>query len=147
MLREAAPFRRVISCRMFAVGRVSRGRPGRLMVDVRAQRGAAEQELSMISRAEQLDTEAQAREAGGDVADERPEGAEETRNRLLDRAADSAPDLAELLGTYYRHVPGEEFAQDEPADLVAAVRAHRGLAAERVAGRAVVRVFNPDPET
>ncbi|MHA6802746.1 NAD-glutamate dehydrogenase [Salinifilum ghardaiensis] len=101
----------------------------------------------MISRAGQLDVDATARGAGGDVTDERGESSDGMRNRLLSRAAESAPDLAELLGTYYRHVPGEEFAQDEPAYLAATVRAHRALAAERVSGRAVVRVFNPDPDT
>ncbi|GAA2817073.1 NAD-glutamate dehydrogenase [Saccharopolyspora taberi] len=68
---------------------------------------------------------------------------ERTRNRLLDRAVESAPELAELLWTYYRHVPADELVDDEPADLVGALRSHRQLAATRVAGRPVVKIFNP----
>ncbi|QUH00531.1 NAD-glutamate dehydrogenase [Saccharopolyspora erythraea] len=73
----------------------------------------------------------------------RPEAPEQARNRLLDRAVEAAPELAELLWTYYRHVPAEELVDDEPADLVGALRSHRELAAARVAGRPVVKIFNP----
>lgn len=99
----------------------------------------------MISKSGQLSTEHTAR--GGapvDNADEPPEAPELARDRLLRRAAASAPDLADLLHKYYRHVPPEEVADDDPGDLVGAVRSHRELAAHRVAGRPVVRIFNPD---
>ncbi|GAA4613488.1 NAD-glutamate dehydrogenase [Saccharopolyspora hordei] len=75
---------------------------------------------------------------------ERSENPELVKSRLLDRAADNAPDLAELLRAYYRHVPAEELVVDEPADLVGALRSHLELAATRVAGRPLVQVFNPD---
>ena len=71
--------------------------------------------------------------------DEDPERA---KDRLLDRAADSAPELADLLRTYYRHVPAEEL-DDDPADLAGALRAHRALARQRPVGRPLVRLVNP----
>ncbi|MGW1677960.1 NAD-glutamate dehydrogenase [Saccharopolyspora sp. NPDC002376] len=80
----------------------------------------------------------------GDSAGDRSENPEIVKTRLLNRAAESAPELAELLRAYYRHVPAEELVDDEPADLVGALRSHHRLAASRVAGRPLVQIFNPD---
>ncbi|HJT03805.1 MAG TPA: NAD-glutamate dehydrogenase [Pseudonocardiaceae bacterium] len=52
-------------------------------------------------------------------------------------------DLAELITQYYRLVPAEELASAEPAELAAAVKSHLALAAQRVPGRALVRLLNP----
>jgi glutamate dehydrogenase len=54
-------------------------------------------------------------------------------------------DLTELITQYYRLVPADELATAEPAELAAAVRSHLALAAERVPGRALVRLLNPTP--
>jgi glutamate dehydrogenase len=51
--------------------------------------------------------------------------------------------LAELSVLYYRLVPAEELSTAEPAELAAAVRSHLDLAADRVPGRALVRLLNP----
>ena len=84
--------------------------------------------------------------AGVRAPAEDPEHApERARARLLDRAADAAPELAELLRTYYRHVPAEEI-DDDPADLAGALRAHRELAQQRPVGRPRVRLVNPAPD-
>ncbi|MER7076724.1 glutamate dehydrogenase (NAD) [Saccharopolyspora kobensis] len=84
---------------------------------------------------------------GEDSAGERSGNPEIVKSRLLDRAAETAPELAELLRAYYRHVPAEEFVDDEPADLVGALRSHHRLAATRVAGRPLVQIFNPERTT
>ncbi|SHG89946.1 NAD-glutamate dehydrogenase [Streptoalloteichus hindustanus] len=76
---------------------------------------------------------------------ERTASPEQGREQLLRRAAEAAPELAELIELYYRHVPAEEVVDDRPADLVGAVRSHHDIAVTRVPGRPVVRVFNPDP--
>ncbi|QGK69166.1 NAD-glutamate dehydrogenase [Allosaccharopolyspora coralli] len=68
---------------------------------------------------------------------------EQARDKLLDRAAESAPELSDLLHKYYRHVPAEELADDDPNDLVGALRSHRELARHRASGRPVVKIFNP----
>ncbi len=52
-------------------------------------------------------------------------------------------DLIELIAPYLRLVPAEELSTTEPAELAAAVRSHLALAAERVPGRALVRLLNP----
>ncbi len=98
----------------------------------------------MISQSGQSSTDHTVR--GGDpagAAGRHPENPEQARDRLLERATESAPDLADLLHKYYRHVPPEEVADDEPDDLVGAVRSHHELARQRVAGRPVVDIFNP----
>jgi glutamate dehydrogenase len=51
--------------------------------------------------------------------------------------------LAELIALYYRLVPAEELSTAEPAELAAAVQSHLALAADRVPGRALVRLLNP----
>ncbi|MGH3693937.1 MAG: NAD-glutamate dehydrogenase [Pseudonocardiaceae bacterium] len=58
-------------------------------------------------------------------------------------AALSDRDLIELIAPYLRLVPAEELSAAQPADLAAAVRSHLALAAERVPGRALVRLLNP----
>ncbi|MGW5649066.1 NAD-glutamate dehydrogenase, partial [Saccharopolyspora sp. NPDC003762] len=98
----------------------------------------------MTSNPGQLKTGERPRVAGDDAVGERSENPELAKRRLLDRAVESAPELAELLRAYYRHVPAEELVDDEPADLVGALRSHHRLAAERVAGRPLVQIFNPD---
>src|SRR5699024_10883236 len=100
----------------------------------------------MTSNVEQLNTETTARISGGSVVDDGADNPEQVKKSLLERAGEADPDLAELLGTYYRHVPAEEIVNDEPAALAATLRSHRELATQRVAGRAVVRVFNPGPD-
>ncbi len=52
-------------------------------------------------------------------------------------------DLAELIARYYRLVPAEELSTAGTAELAAAVRSHLALAADRVPGRALVRLLNP----
>jgi glutamate dehydrogenase len=54
-------------------------------------------------------------------------------------------DFVELITEYYRLIPADELATAEPAELAAAVRSHLALAAERVPGRALVRLLNPTP--
>ncbi|WP_235883658.1 NAD-glutamate dehydrogenase [Saccharopolyspora elongata] len=98
----------------------------------------------MTSNPGQLKTGERPRADGDDAVGERSENPELAKRRLLDRAVESAPELAELLRAYYRHVPAEELVDDEPADLVGALRSHHRLAAERVAGRPLVQIFNPD---
>src|SRR2546423_3409292 len=51
--------------------------------------------------------------------------------------------LAELIALYYRLVPADELSTAEAAELQAAVQSHLALAAERVPGRALVRLLNP----
>lgn len=65
------------------------------------------------------------------------------RDELLTEAERAAPELAGLVRTYYRHAPPEELLAEKPADLAATVASHRRLAADRVAGGPVVRLFNP----
>ncbi|EHR49887.1 NAD-specific glutamate dehydrogenase [Saccharomonospora marina XMU15] len=71
---------------------------------------------------------------------------EQIRDELVDSAASQTPDIAALIRLYYRLIPAEEIIGDEPSDLVGAVRSHLELAAERVPGRPVVRLFNPTIE-
>ncbi|MBK0868165.1 NAD-glutamate dehydrogenase [Saccharopolyspora sp. HNM0986] len=75
-----------------------------------------------------------------------PENPEAAKAWLLDRAAETAADLGELLRTYYRHVPAEELVGVEPDELIAALRSHYALAAERPAGRPLVKVTNPSTD-
>ncbi|MGH3919459.1 MAG: NAD-glutamate dehydrogenase, partial [Pseudonocardiaceae bacterium] len=52
-------------------------------------------------------------------------------------------DFAELVALYYRFVPAEELSTTDPGQLVAAVRSHLALAADRAPGRALVRLLDP----
>ncbi|WP_083934286.1 NAD-glutamate dehydrogenase [Sciscionella marina] len=79
-------------------------------------------------------------QGGVDVVDA---DSERFRDRLIAEAAASDEDLSELIRLYYRYVPVEEFAGDDPADLVGAVRSSRALAEHRAPGRPVVRILNP----
>ncbi|HEX2300939.1 MAG TPA: NAD-glutamate dehydrogenase, partial [Pseudonocardiaceae bacterium] len=49
----------------------------------------------------------------------------------------------DLIARYYRHAPAEEVDATDRAELAAAVRSHYELAADRVPGRAVVRMLEP----
>ncbi|MGH3889078.1 MAG: NAD-glutamate dehydrogenase [Pseudonocardiaceae bacterium] len=49
----------------------------------------------------------------------------------------------EFVALYYRLVPAEELSTADPGQLVAAVRSHLALAADRAPGRALVRLLNP----
>ncbi|HEX8869608.1 MAG TPA: NAD-glutamate dehydrogenase, partial [Lentzea sp.] len=73
----------------------------------------------------------------------RPASPEQVRDELIERAAANAPELADLIRLFYRHVPAEEVNDDDPVDLVGAVRSNYELAASRVPGRAAVRILNP----
>ncbi|WP_243795896.1 NAD-glutamate dehydrogenase [Saccharopolyspora gloriosae] len=74
------------------------------------------------------------------------ENPEASKAWLLDRAVEAAGGLGELLRTYFRHVPAEELAGDEPAELVASLQSHYELAGVRAAGRPLVRIVNPSLE-
>ena len=52
------------------------------------------------------------------------------------------PDLAVLIGRYFRHVAAEDLPS-KPADVIGIVRAHRRLAEFREPGAPRIRVFNP----
>ncbi|TWP51314.1 NAD-glutamate dehydrogenase [Lentzea tibetensis] len=73
----------------------------------------------------------------------RPASPEQVRDELIERAAANAPELTDLIRLYYRHVPAEEVNDDDPVDLVGAVRSNYQLAESRVPGRAGVRILNP----
>src|SRR5882757_4187589 len=77
------------------------------------------------------------------LTDEKSTSPEEIRDDLVDRAAKLDPDYADLIRLYYRYLPPEEVIDDEPADLVGAVRSNFLLARRRIAGRPAVRVINP----
>ncbi|PWK82266.1 glutamate dehydrogenase (NAD) [Lentzea atacamensis] len=77
----------------------------------------------------------------------RPASPEQVRDELIERAAANAPELADLIRLFYRHVPAEEVIDDDPVDLVGAVRSNYQLAESRVPGRAVVRILNPTRAT
>jgi len=77
----------------------------------------------------------------------RPASPEQVRDELIERAAANAPELADLIRLFYRHVPAEEVNEDDPVDLVGAVRSNYELAASRVPGRAAVRILNPTRTT
>ncbi|HEX2296937.1 MAG TPA: NAD-glutamate dehydrogenase, partial [Pseudonocardiaceae bacterium] len=51
--------------------------------------------------------------------------------------------LDELISRYYQHVSGDALDVAEHAELVAPVRSHCALAADRAPGRAMVRLLNP----
>ncbi|WP_434449039.1 NAD-glutamate dehydrogenase [Lentzea sp. E54] len=72
---------------------------------------------------------------------------EQVRDELIERAAANAPELADLIRLFYRHVPAEEVNDDDPVDLVGAVRSNYQLAESRVPGRAAVRILNPTRST
>ncbi|PPK69008.1 NAD-glutamate dehydrogenase [Actinokineospora auranticolor] len=72
---------------------------------------------------------------------------EQTRDDLIERAAQQAPDIADLIRLYFRYIPPEEVIGDEPVNLVGAVRSHAQLAEHRVKGRPAVRMLNPTTAT
>lgn len=72
---------------------------------------------------------------------------EQVRDELIERAAANAPELADLIRLFYRHVPAEEVNDDDPVDLVGAVRSNYQLAESRVPGRPAVRILNPTRST
>jgi glutamate dehydrogenase len=75
-----------------------------------------------------------------------PASPEQIRDERIEQSAQHAPDIADLIRLYYRHLPPEEIIDDDPVDLVGAVRSHRALAGHRVPGRPAIRIFNPTPE-
>ncbi|HEY0450212.1 NAD-glutamate dehydrogenase [Actinophytocola sp.] len=84
---------------------------------------------------------------GSPASTDGSENPEQTRDELIERAAATAGDMADLIRLYYRYIPPEEVIDHEPVDLVGCVRSHRFLAEQRVPGRPAVRVFNPDVAT
>ncbi|PWV85254.1 glutamate dehydrogenase [Prauserella marina] len=74
----------------------------------------------------------------------RPRSPEQLRDELVEAAAATAPDIADLIRLYYRLIPAEEIVGDDPVDLVGAVRSHLQLAQQRVPGRPAVRLLNPN---
>ncbi|MFD7658263.1 NAD-glutamate dehydrogenase [Actinosynnema sp. NPDC059797] len=81
--------------------------------------------------------------ATGNGAVARAASPEQARDELIERAAANAPELTDLIRLYYRHVPAEEVIDDDPVDLLGAVRSNYQLAETRVPGRPVVRIINP----
>ncbi|MFC0547727.1 NAD-glutamate dehydrogenase [Kutzneria chonburiensis] len=75
--------------------------------------------------------------------EDRLDSPEQVRDELIGGAVAAAPELAELIRLYYRYVPAEEVIDDDPSDLVGAVRSTYQLADNRVPGRPVVRILNP----
>jgi glutamate dehydrogenase len=73
-----------------------------------------------------------------------PGSPEQIRDERIEQAAQLLPEMADLIRLYYRHMPPEEVIDDNPVDLVGAVRSHRDLSVDRVPGRPGVRIFNPD---
>ena len=67
-------------------------------------------------------------------------GLERAKADLLEQAAAVDPPQGALLKRYYRHVATEDLLDRDPRDLMAAVIAHRELAAHRPQGRVIVRV-------
>ncbi|MGH3980640.1 MAG: NAD-glutamate dehydrogenase [Pseudonocardiaceae bacterium] len=82
--------------------------------------------------------------AAGVTGPGRSRDPERVRDELLAEAERVAPELAGVIGCYYRHVPAEEITGSRPADLAAEAGSHYQLAGERVPGRPAVRLVNPD---
>ncbi|GDY32341.1 NAD-glutamate dehydrogenase [Gandjariella thermophila] len=80
---------------------------------------------------------------GNALGHDRTSSPEQARDELIERAASLAPDIAELIRLYFRYLPPEEVIDDDPVDLVGAVRSTLQLAENRVPGRPLVRVLNP----
>ena len=72
---------------------------------------------------------------------------EAQRDRLVEAAAQLAPDISDLIRVYYRHAPPEDIVDDSPEDLLAAVRSHLELAERRPPGRPAVKISNPARST
>jgi glutamate dehydrogenase len=77
----------------------------------------------------------------GETGDDR--AAQAARDEVIARAEQAAPEAAALIELYYRYVPPEEIAGDEPRDLAGRVASHRRLAESRVPGQSLVRLCNP----
>lgn len=73
-----------------------------------------------------------------------PESPELLRDQRIENAAELLPEMADLIRLYYRYVPPEEIVDDNPVNLVGAVRTHQDLAVDRVPGRPGIRIYNPD---
>jgi glutamate dehydrogenase len=80
---------------------------------------------------------------GSALSHDRTASPEQARDELIERAASIAPEIAELIRLYFRYLPPEEVIDDDPVDLVGAVRSTLQLAENRVPGRPLVRVLNP----
>jgi len=79
---------------------------------------------------------------------------DESRDALIAKAAAlasthtgagglSPEQAADLLASYFRHVPAEEIVERNEADLFGAAVSHYGLATQRPQGTANIRVFTP----
>ena len=60
---------------------------------------------------------------------------------------DDRPDGEVVVSRYFRHVPLEELSSRPALTLAGTVKSHLGIAQQRTAGTAVIRVFNPTTET
>ncbi|MQA62168.1 MAG: NAD-glutamate dehydrogenase [Actinophytocola sp.] len=68
---------------------------------------------------------------------------EAQRDHLVEQAAGLAPEIGDLVRVYFRHVPPEDIVDDDPVDLVGAVRSHKVLAEQRTPGRPAVWIGDP----
>jgi glutamate dehydrogenase len=87
------------------------------------------------------------RAASVDGSDGPARSPEQIRDDIVARAAELDADIADLIRLYYRYIPPEEVLDDDPRDLVGAVRSHTQLAEKRVRGRPAVRMLNPETTT
>ncbi|MEP6980647.1 MAG: NAD-glutamate dehydrogenase domain-containing protein, partial [Nakamurella sp.] len=74
---------------------------------------------------------------------------DETRtsgNPAVDAACEQRPDIATLIGRYFRHMAPEDLPSNAP-DVVAIVVAHQRLGQVRLPGESRVRLFNPQSST
>ncbi|MGH4023444.1 MAG: NAD-glutamate dehydrogenase [Pseudonocardiaceae bacterium] len=64
---------------------------------------------------------------------------------MLPGTPDATVGLDELIARYHQHVSDDDLDVADRAELVATVRSHCALAADRAPGRAMVRLLNPTP--
>jgi glutamate dehydrogenase len=72
------------------------------------------------------------------------DGLERAKADLLAQAAGAHPEQGAMVRRYYRHVAAEDLLERDPKELLAAVVAHRELAAHRPQGSVIVRVTTAD---
>ncbi|HLJ02308.1 MAG TPA: NAD-glutamate dehydrogenase [Solirubrobacteraceae bacterium] len=66
--------------------------------------------------------------------------------QLRDRLVDQAPGWESFVRQYYHWVPPQDLSDRSIDDMAGAAASQWGLGANRPAGKAKLRVFNPDPE-